>query len=126
MQDRAKRNPKIEFIWDSVVVEILGEKTVSGVTLKNVKTGALTKLPCSGVFVAIGHRPNTELVEGQLKLDAAGYLITDERGRTEVPGVFAAGDVMDTRYRQAITAAGAGCKAALEAERFLADQESAT
>ncbi|MFH2203204.1 MAG: thioredoxin-disulfide reductase [Elusimicrobiota bacterium] len=125
MQERARKNPKIEFAWDSVVEEISGAEKVSGVKLKNVKTGAVSELACDGVFIAIGHKPNTELVKGQLELDAAGYLLTDERGRTKIAGVFAAGDVMDSRYRQAVTAAGAGCRAALEAERFLGEQGSA-
>jgi thioredoxin reductase (NADPH) len=125
MQDRAKRNPKIRFVWNTVVEEILGTDVVTGVRIKNVKTNAVSEIPCGGFFVAIGHKPNSDLVKGQLDLDDAGYVIADDRCRTKIPGVFAAGDLMDTRYRQAVTAAGAGCKAALEAERFLADHESA-
>ncbi|OGR91035.1 MAG: thioredoxin-disulfide reductase [Elusimicrobia bacterium RBG_16_66_12] len=122
MQDRAKKNPKIAFIWDSVVDEVLGDDHVSGARLKNVKTGAKTDVKCDGLFMAIGHAPTTAFLGGQLKLDENGYIATDDRTRTSVSGVFAAGDVMDARYRQAITAAGNGCKAALEAERWLAEQ----
>lgn len=125
MQDRAKKNEKISFIWDSVIEEVLGEEKVSGVKIKNVKNNEITEIPCGGLFIAIGHVPNTKLVQGQLDLDAAGYVQADDRTRTNVEGVFAAGDVMDTRYRQAVTAAGAGCKAALEADRFLSEHESA-
>jgi len=123
MQDRAFKNPKISFVWDSAVDEVLGNGHVDGVRLKNLKTGATQELKCHGVFVAIGHAPTTGFLGGQLKLDENGYIVTDGRTRTSVPGVFAAGDVMDSRYRQAITAAGAGCMAALEAERFLAGHE---
>ena len=119
------KNEKISFVWDSVIEEVLGEEKVSGVKIKNVKNGELKDISCGGLFIAIGHVPNTKLVKGQLDLDDAGYVLADDRTRTNVEGVFAAGDVMDTRYRQAVTAAGAGCKAALEAERFLAGQESA-
>ena len=125
MQDRVKKNPKIRFVWNTVVEEILGTDVVTGVRVKNVKTNAVSEIPCRGFFVAIGHKPNSDLVKGQLDLDDAGYVIADDRCRTKIPGVFAAGDLMDTRYRQAVTAAGAGCKAALEAERFLAEHESA-
>jgi thioredoxin reductase (NADPH) len=123
MQERALKNPKISFVWDSAVDEVLGNGHVDGVRLKNLKTGATTDMKCDGVFVAIGHQPTTAFLGGQLKLDENGYIATDGRTRTNVPGVFAAGDVMDSRYRQAITAAGAGCMAALEAERFLAGHE---
>ena len=119
MQDRAMANPKIEFVWDSVVTEIFGNGKVAGVRLKNLKTGEETELPTGGVFVAIGHTPNTKLFEGQLEL-AGGYIATrTEDTQTSVPGVFAAGDVVDFRYRQAITAAGMGCMAAIDAERYL-------
>ncbi len=121
MQDRALKSPKIRFAWDSAVVEVLGDGSVSGVRLKNLKTGAQSDLPCQGLFVAIGHSPNTAFLNGQLKLDAKGYIETDGRTRTSVEGVFAAGDVMDSRYRQAVTAAGTGCMAAIEAERYLAE-----
>jgi len=120
MQDRAKKNPKIAWVWDTAVEEVLGDGLVEGVKLKNLKTGAASTLACQGVFVAIGHAPTTGFLGGQLKTNDAGYVVADDRCRTSVEGVFAAGDVMDDRYRQAVTAAGNGCKAALEAERFLA------
>ncbi|HEY3197336.1 MAG TPA: thioredoxin-disulfide reductase [Nitrospirales bacterium] len=119
MQERAQMNPKISFIWNTVVEEILGDPLVTGVRLKNVKTDAVTEIPCAGVFVAIGHSPNTKLFEGQLDLDPAGYIKTYGGMRTSVPGVFAAGDVQDHVYRQAITAAGTGCMAAIDCERYL-------
>ena len=125
MQEKAAKNPKISFVWDSVVEEILGtseggKKAVTGVRLKNVKTGALTDYAADGVFMGIGHRPNTELFVGQLDMDPVGYLITKPRSTaTNIPGVFAAGDVADSVYRQAVSAAGTGCMAALDAERWL-------
>ena len=119
MQDRAMRNEKISFAWNSVVEDILGKDLVTGVRLKNIVTGASTDLACAGVFVAIGHRPNTDLVKGQLEMDEHGYILTSRGTHTTVPGVFAAGDVQDATYRQAITAAGSGCMAAIDAERFL-------
>ncbi len=122
MQDRAKKNPKISFIWDSAVDEVLGDDHVTGVKLKNLKTSAVTPLSCEGLFIAIGHTPTTDFLHGQLKTNDAGYIVADDRCRTSIEGVFAAGDVMDDRYRQAITAAGNGCKAALEAERYLAEK----
>ncbi len=122
MLERAQKNPKIAWVLDSVVEEITGEGHADGVKLKNLKTGAVTPLACGGVFMAIGHQPTVGFLGGQLKLDENGYIAADDRTRTSVEGVFAAGDVMDSRYRQAITAAGNGCKAALEAERWLADQ----
>ncbi len=120
MQERAFANDKIRFAWDSVVVDLLGEATVEGLQLRNVMTDELSVLPVTGVFVAIGHTPTTDLFKGQLEMDGAGYLIT--RGRssyTNVEGVFACGDVQDHTYRQAITAAGSGCTAAIDAERWL-------
>jgi thioredoxin reductase (NADPH) len=120
MQERARANPKISFIWNSDVVEIHDtEGKVSSVTLRNVKTNALTKHEIDGVFIGIGHQPNTKLFEGQLPLDLAGYIVTQHGTMTEIPGVFAAGDVQDRIYRQAVTAAGSGCMAALDAERYL-------
>jgi thioredoxin reductase (NADPH) len=119
MVERAKRNPKIAFLWDSVVAEVLGQDSVTGVRLRNVKDDAVSEFACQGLFVAIGHTPTTGFLSGQVKVDENGYVVTDGRTRTSVDGVFAAGDVMDTRYKQAITAAGTGCMAALEAERFL-------
>jgi thioredoxin reductase (NADPH) len=121
MQDRARANPKISFVWDSEIAEILGaaEGNVTGVKLRNLKTGAVSEMKIDGVFIGIGHQPNTKLFEGQLPLDATGYIVTREGTRTDVPGVFAAGDVQDRVYRQAVTAAGSGCMAALDAERYL-------
>lgn len=120
MQARAQENPKIRFAWNSVVEEILGESKVNGIRLKNVQTGTVSELPCGAVFVAIGHQPNTELFRGQLDTNEAGYLVTvPGTPRTKVPGVFACGDVQDWVYRQAVTAAGSGCAAAIEAERWL-------
>ncbi len=122
MLERAKKNPKIAWVLDSAIDEITGNGHVDGVKIKNVKTGAVTEMKTGGVFMAIGHQPTTGFLDGQLKTDENGYLVTDDRTRTSIEGVFAAGDVMDHRYRQAITAAGNGCKAALEAERWLADK----
>ncbi|MFQ5701343.1 MAG: thioredoxin-disulfide reductase [Acidobacteriota bacterium] len=125
MQDKARKNPKIHFIWDSVVAEILGDDKVTGVKLKNVKTGEVTDLACTGVFIAIGHQPNTQLFAGQLETDEVGYIKVEPFStRTSVPGVFAAGDVADKRYRQAVTAAGTGCMAAIDAERFLESEQA--
>ena len=119
MQDRARRNPKIEFVWDSEVADVIGKEKVEGVRLRNLKTGATTERKVDGVFVAIGHVPNTRIFEGVIDMDQAGYIRTKEGSRTNVPGVFAAGDCQDHVYRQAITAAGSGCMAAIDAERFL-------
>ena len=125
MQDRAFANPKVRFVWDSEVIEVLGEHKVTGLRLRNTKTGAESTLPVNGMFVAIGHDPRTELFAGQLALDDEGYLLVEQPStRTGVDGVFAAGDVVDHTYRQAVTAAGTGCAAALDAERWLADHES--
>jgi len=121
MQDRLLRNEKIKPIWNSVVADILdvAQGVVTGVKLRNVKTGEETVHACHGVFMGIGHQPNTEIFNGQLEMNEVGYLITHEGSRTSVPGVFAAGDVQDHIYRQAVTAAGSGCMAAIDAERFL-------
>ncbi|MDG1365979.1 MAG: thioredoxin-disulfide reductase [Acidimicrobiales bacterium] len=120
MQDRAFNNPKIEFLWDTVVTEYLGDSKLAGVMVENVKTGESNELPLSGLFIAIGHRPGTDLYKGQLAMKENGYLETmPDRTATDVEGVFAVGDVTDDYYRQAITAAGSGCQGALEAERYL-------
>ena len=128
MQDRLFKNPKIEVVWDSAIDEIVGGTDPMGVTgakVKNVKTGEITEIPADGVFIAIGHKPSTELFVGQLDMKEGGYLKTQPgTPRTNIEGVFAAGDVTDDVYRQAVTAAGMGCQAALEAERFLAGHES--
>ncbi|MET9851437.1 thioredoxin-disulfide reductase [Streptomyces sp. NPDC006450] len=121
MQDRAFADPKIKFAWDSEVAQIHGEQKLTGLTLRNTKTGETSELPVTGLFIAVGHDPRTELFKDQLDLDAEGYLKVDAPStRTSLTGVFGAGDVVDHTYRQAITAAGTGCSAALDAERFLA------
>jgi thioredoxin reductase (NADPH) len=126
MQERAFADPKIRFVWDSEVAEILGDGKLSGLKLRNLKTGELSELPVSGLFIAIGHDPRTELFKGQLDLDEEGYLkVQSPSTRTNLKGVFAAGDVVDHTYRQAITAAGTGCAAALDAERYLASLSDA-
>ncbi|MBI5474750.1 MAG: thioredoxin-disulfide reductase [Ignavibacteriae bacterium] len=125
MQEKALKNAKIDFVWDSVIDEILGKeesgkKSVTGVRLRNLKTGAVTELKTDGVFMGIGHQPNTSLFKGQLDMDEVGYLKLKGRSSfTNIPGVFAAGDVADSVYRQAVTAAGSGCAAAIDAERWL-------
>jgi thioredoxin reductase (NADPH) len=123
MQDKALANPKIEFVWDSEIADItdVEKGEVTGIVVRNVKTGQLRSLPLDGVFIAIGHTPNTSLFKGQLELDANGYIVTHDGTHTSVPGVFAAGDVQDHIYRQAVTAAGTGCMAAIDAERYLDD-----
>jgi thioredoxin reductase (NADPH) len=124
MQDRLFDNDKVKVLWDSVVEEVVGSDdppTVTGVKVKNVKTGATTTVPVEGMFVAIGHTPNTQLFKGQLGIDSEGYIVTRPgTTQTDVAGVFAAGDVQDKVFRQAVTAAGTGCMAAIEAERWLA------
>ena len=123
MQDRAFTNEKITFHWNAVVVDILGDERVTGVRVKDVNTGEESELAADGVFVAIGHVPSTELFAGQLEMDEGGYLVTYEGTKTNVPGVFASGDVQDHVYRQAVTAAGSGCMAAIDAERYLSSLE---
>ena len=131
-QDRLFNNPKINVIWDSAVEEILGNQQgqenpgVTGVKLKNVKTGDTSVLPVHGVFVAIGHDPATEIFKGKVSMDDSGYIVTaPDSTATSIPGVFAAGDVKDKIYRQAVTAAGMGCMAALEADRYISAEEAA-
>jgi thioredoxin reductase (NADPH) len=125
MQDRALTNPKIRFAWDSEVTEVVGADRLTGLKLRNIKTGDESTLEVSGIFIAIGHDPRSELFTGVLATDAEGYLLVEQPStRTAIAGVFAAGDVVDHTYRQAVTAAGTGCAAALDAERWLADTES--
>jgi thioredoxin reductase (NADPH) len=121
MQDKAFANPKIDFVWDSEVIDVadLEKGEVTHIVLRNLKTGQTSHLPVDGVFIAIGHTPNTSLFKGQLDLDPTGYIVTNGGTRTNIPGVFAAGDVQDHVYRQAVTAAGSGCMAAIDAERYL-------
>jgi thioredoxin reductase (NADPH) len=123
MQERAFKNPKIRFVWDSVVDEILGDDKVTGVRLQNLKTHETQELPCAAVFVAIGHVPNTQLFAGQVEMTDTGYILTQpDRSHTSIEGLFACGDVQDWTYRQAVTAAGTGCMAAIDAERWLEEQ----
>ena len=126
MADRALSNPKIEPVWDSVVTDVydIAKDTVTGVQLKNLKTGAISELPCAGVFVAIGHVPSTDLFRGKVEMADDGYIVCHKGTYTNVPGVFAAGDCVDRVYRQAVTAAGTGCAAAIDAERYLATQHA--
>jgi thioredoxin reductase (NADPH) len=119
LQEQVFANTKIKVVWNSVVEEILGERRVEAVKLKNVKTGEVSSMPADGVFIAIGHKPNTDVFKGQIALDQNGYIIVRDETKTSVEGVFAAGDNHDTKYKQAITAAGSGCKAALDAQRYL-------
>ncbi len=123
MQQRAFDNEKIDFIWDTVVVDVIGEERLEAIKLKNVKTGEETTFKVDGMFVAIGHKPNTEIFKDWLEMDSVGYIIRKEFTMTNVPGVFVAGDVADARYRQAITAAGMGAQAAIDAERWLGEIE---
>ena len=122
MQDRAFANPKIEILWNNEVTEVLGDEKVAGVTVLDKVSGEASTLPVTGLFVAIGHRPNTDLFKGVLDMKDNGYLITaPDSTATNIPGVFACGDVQDDTFRQAVTAAGSGCMAAIEAERYLED-----
>lgn len=130
MQDRLFKNPKVTAVWDSVLEEVLGDSDplgVTGVRVRNVKTGAVREIPCQGVFIAIGHDPATAVFKGKVEMDAEGYILTaPDSTATNIPGVFAAGDVKDKIFRQAVTAAGMGCMAALEVEKYLAAQEDQT
>jgi len=126
MQERAEKNPKIAFVWDTTVEEVYGDPKAGGVTgvkFKNLKTGKTADFKCHGLFIAIGHEPNSKLFAGQLELDPTGYILTHDGSKTNIPGVFACGDVQDHVYRQAITAAGSGCMAAIDAERYLESLE---
>jgi len=123
MQQRAFSNPKISFVWNNVVEDILGEKKVEGIRIRNVQTGERSEIKCDAVFVAIGHKPNTEIFRGQVELDSKGYVKKYEKSKTSVEGVFVAGDVYDYTYRQAVTAAGSGCKAAIDLIRYLESKD---
>jgi thioredoxin reductase (NADPH) len=124
MQDRALANDKIKFAWNSEVADVLGDTKVTGITLRDTVDGSTRDLPVTGLFIAIGHDPRSELVKGQIDLDHEGYVnVQDRSSRTNIPGVFACGDLVDHTYRQAITAADSGCAAALDAERYLAAHE---
>jgi thioredoxin reductase (NADPH) len=118
MQERAFKNNKIEFVWDSEIVDVFGENSVSGIKIKNIKTNQVSEMEVQGLFVAIGHKPNTDFLKGQIDLNEKGYVIHNGT-RTNIDGVFVAGDVYDFRYRQAVTAAGHGCQAAIDAEKFI-------
>ncbi len=124
IQQRALNNPKMKFIWNTVATEVIGDGKVEGIRLKNLQTGEEDMLPTAAVFPYIGHLPNTDIFAGKLDMDATGYILSDGRTHTSVPGVFACGDVVDTIYRQAITAAGSGCEAAMEASWFLDEHEA--
>ncbi len=123
MAERALSHPKISFLWNHVVDEVLGEDNVTALAIRNPHTGETGTLDMDGIFVAIGHVPNTKIFAGQIDLDAQGYIVSADGVHTNIPGVFVAGDVNDSRYKQAITAAGSGCKAAIEAERYLEELE---
>jgi thioredoxin reductase (NADPH) len=123
MQERARRNEKIEFVWNSEVDDVLGDEFVTGVRIRNLISGERSELPVEALFVAIGHQPNTSLLRGQIELEPTGYIRVTRGTRTSVEGVFACGDAMDPTYRQAVTAAGTGCMAAIDAERWLAEHE---
>jgi thioredoxin reductase (NADPH) len=123
LQQRAFDNEKVDFIWDSVVEQVVGDDSVTALKLKNVKDGKISDFPIDGVFVFVGHFPNVDLIKGQISLDETDYVKTDERTKTNLQGVFACGDVQDNIYRQAITAAGTGCQSAMEAEKYIAEQE---
>lgn len=119
LQELVKSKPNISFVWNSVIEEILGQEKVTGVKIKNIQTGEISQLEVDGVFVAIGHQPNTDFLKGQIELDEKDYIVVTNETQTKIPGVFVAGDVADHKYRQAVTAAGSGCKAAFEVEEYL-------
>ncbi|MBI2196091.1 thioredoxin-disulfide reductase [Candidatus Daviesbacteria bacterium] len=119
LAELVKTKPNVEFVWNTEVVEVLGQEKVTGVKLKNTQTGQISELPIDGLFVAIGHKPNTDFLKEQLELNEKGYVVVEGETRTKIPGVFIAGDLADYRYRQAVTAAGAGCKAAFDIEEYL-------
>jgi thioredoxin reductase (NADPH) len=121
LQDKAFNNDKIDFVWDSIVEEILGKKRVEGIRIRNTKTDAKSEITTDGIFVAIGNKPNTDIFKDQVELDSNGYVVARDETKTNIEGIFVAGDVRDPRYRQAITAAASGCKAALDAEKYLAE-----
>jgi len=123
LQELVRSKTNINFIWNSVVEEVLGQEKVTGLKLKNTQTGEISRLATDGLFVAIGHKPNTDFLKGQLNLDQKGYIVVKNETQTEIPGVFVAGDVSDYKYRQAVTAAGAGCKAAFDVEEYLENLE---
>ena len=125
MQARARANPKIKFKWNAVVTEVLGEEKVEGVKVTDVKSGREEVLKVNGLFLAIGHKPNTEFLKGHIAMDEQGYIKIHDNTLSSVEGVFIAGDVFDRRYRQAITAAGSGCQAAIDAERWLEEHHAA-
>jgi thioredoxin reductase (NADPH) len=124
LQSRAKTNPKMDFIWDAVVTEVVGKDAVTGVKIKNVKTGEESLFPTDGVFIFIGHTPNTQIFRGQLDMDPAGYIQTDMRMHTSVPGVYASGEAADSVFRQVVTSAGMGAAAAMQAIKFLEEHEN--
>jgi len=119
LQELVKSKSNVNFIWDSTVEEVLGQDKVTGVKVKNTQTGEISQLEIDGLFIAIGHKPNTDFLKGQLELDKKGYVVVENETKTSIPGVFVAGDVADYKYRQAVTAAGAGCKASLDVEEYL-------
>lgn len=119
LQELVKVKQNVEFVWNSGVIEVLGQEKVTGVKIKNTQTGKISELPLDGLFIAIGHKPNTDFLKGQLELDKKGYVVVENETHTKIPGVYVAGDVADYKYRQAVTAAGAGCKAAFDVEDYL-------
>ncbi len=119
LQELVKEKPNVEFVWNSEVIEVLGQDKVTGVKIKNTQTGEISELSIDGLFIAIGHKPNTDFLKGQMELDKKGYVVVENETHTKIPGVYVAGDVADYKYRQAVTAAGAGCKAAFDVEEYL-------